>query len=442
MKFNISITCLIFINIFLSCSYRSYNLVETGKYGTILYAPKTTSLFKEFKEGDKGSKLESELRDKNRFQYIYIENLIKDSSNYISVVNSLDEAKYFFSRNNFKDLSNNKYYKMVSGNESIPLGNYLNIKYSNNSKFLLQINYGDLFKSNYSTKGIDSIFFDIAKKLLIEFSKREGKIEPNEQERFGWPATISQNIVEKIFELIPIPQEKSLARYLFHQSPNKSFVLLNTNIKLMVDAVQLIDNDDGIWMFNYIGNSKIPLYRDTSGKFIQIPFLDLKGKLPNNNVDENGKFILKASSADIQLSHSLNESSNYIFLYQNGLKESNENQGGDTNCKNTQRNQLECNSVLKYYNTPSFKIENDEIELGNADYTSSFGFRNLINPMITVAINGNYVDVPLNLRLSSLLLNFNNPKKVNIFRIHNGKYRKVKLNEYSIILLPNDKILF
>lgn len=306
-----------------------------------------------------------------------------------------------------------------------------------NSVYFIQIDYNALM--NGDRQQIISNFFQFAKELLVEISGKEGA--------YSWPTSISQNLVEKIFELIPIPSEASLSRYISQIDSAKSFVLLNPKIKLKVDAVEKV-KDGSNWYFNLLGTTTVTINRDNEGRIIQNPFhkFQVKG-MPDNtavhNTDGNPDIIHQASTEDIQLSETLRDKP-YIFLYQNGFK-ANSVTSLNKVCDNTSNDRFDCNSMLVHYSDLSkfFNDRKNDLSLANAKYISSFGFRNLITPTFDILVNGCLIQCPLGLSLNQLRNQMAMPLSFKIYRFWNGRYIKIKnINADNLILLPNDKIVF
>jgi len=291
---------------------------------------------------------------------------------------------------------------------------------------------------------IEARFFELAKELIMEFNKRE---RTGTAKEFGWPTSISQNIIEKIFELIPIPSQSSLSRYIAQIDDEKSFVLLNPKIKLKVDAVEKVKDGDN-WYFNLVGTTIVTINRNNQGDIIQNPFhkFQVKGMPDNTAVykpDGEPDIIHQASSEDIQLSETLRDKP-YLFLYQNDFK-ANIGTPGNKVCAGTYDDRFDCNSMLVHYSnlTRFFNDKKNDLSLIHAEYISSFGFRNLITPIIDITVNGNLIQCPLGLSFNELRNQISIPLSFNIYRFWNGRYVKIKnINIDNLILLPNDKITF
>ncbi len=75
---------------------------------------------------------------------------------------------------------------------------------------------------------------------------------------------------------------------------------------------------------------------------------------------------------------------------------------------------------------------------------SSFGMRNLINPVIPVIINNTNTLINLNSTLGIIKDQGIIPsiKNIKVYRIYKNSYKKIKSLTNSLILLPTDKIEF
>jgi len=154
---------------------------------------------------------------------------------------------------------------------------------------------------------------------------------------------------------------------------------------------------------------------------------------------------LQASTADIQLSQDLNKQK-YLYLFQNNFKRNNSN-----TTSNADDNDFSQNNSLLLFNS---LIDNSFIN--SVDQTmpvpqnikgtmySSFGMRNLINPVIPVIINNTNTLINLNSTLGIIKDQGIIPsiKNIKVYRIYKNSYKKIKSLTNSLILLPTDKIEF
>jgi hypothetical protein len=466
------------LSVFFSQSYgqNSYHIKAFIDKGIFIYPP-----YSKLKLNCKNTAIKS----KFNFQYIYIDSIKMENNTYYSVLNELVSGKhiqYFTSsypienicfdteyygchnKNSEKLVLNttdfkikkrkpnsrtrSKYYTKPSSDLknddnsncgiTTGLGTNYKIKYSFDQKaLLLQIDYGRII-NNQTTEEITNAFLELSKNLLIEFSKHEKK----QSDSYDWPSSLSQNLVEKIFELIPIPQEASLARYISQIDEGKSFVLLNPKIKLKIDAVEKV-KDGNNWYFNLLGTTLITINRNNEGQIIQNPFHKFQvNGMPNNIVKD--KTVLQASTEDIQLSESLKECP-FVFIWQNNLKQNNKaSQPGS--CDDAETDLINCNSQLWHFDKLNSFYTTDgtnDLDYGSVKYISSYGSRNLITPAIDIIVNGNLIQCPLGSSLNQLRNLMVIPLSIKFYRFWNNRY--VKINNIDIdnlLLLPNDKIIF
>ncbi|WKN33783.1 hypothetical protein PZB74_10650 [Porifericola rhodea] len=389
---------------------------------------------------------------------------------------------------------------------SFSVGDFAIGKYSKDgNEFLLQIDYEKILEGTEDE--IDGDFYTLAFELLAEFSSREDADRDNKK----WPPSISQSIVEKIFELIPIPQSASLARYGCWIDGEKSFTLVSPKIKLKVDAVGMVRKEHNLtkiiadnalifsdivnekrereeiltktkatkeeiekalkseeyamlnkefdliqklanelysenesinnWQYRLIGTNILQVNRDKHGLFIQNSFHDLSSNtLPDNTI--SGNFVLQASSEDIQLSETLRKIP-YIFLYQRSLK-GNNLKSNNFGCDGSEEDIIKCNAQLWHFSDLAGAIKpNRDLNFRSVDYVSSFGYRNVIVPLISVYLNENLIHIPMNTNLNQIVLSHSIPSTFSITRLHQEKYKKVEDgNLINLILLPGDKIKF
>lgn len=344
----------------------SYRIKPFADKGNFIYPPHSKL---------KHSCKKTTVKKSCRYQYIYIDSLKMTHGDYYSVLNLLNNAEYFSSKysidkicfdtecyccydnakgtvkssfNKTKRKPNSKtttklqieLNKKIEANSiatgskicdiiTCNVGSFCKIKYSYDQKaFLLQIDYGSIIDGQTEAM-ISDRFFEVAKDLLVEFNKREG----TGTNGFGWPTSISQDIVEKVFEITPTPNKASLSRYISQIDNEKSFIILNPKINLKVDTVEILtDESTGDWQYRLLNSNLITITKDNNGNIIQTPFLQFEksaaNALPDNKF--NGKKILQASSGDIQLSSTLNKCP-FIFLQQKSFKKNNIN-SSDATC--------------------------------------------------------------------------------------------------------------
>jgi len=350
-----------------------------------------------------------------------------------------------------------------------------------NSVYFIQIDYNSLLTG--SREQIVSNFSQLAKDLLNEISGKEGT--------YTWPTSISQNLVEKVFELIPIPQESSLARYGLRQDASFSLLPLNPKIHLRVDHSTLYDsrtsddvtnthlyldylkalldtNDidhektspivqvplerDKIesvlqstsWRFQFTGQSIISYtkFQDNNGDvfFKFDPFIssDFSRTGVTNNFPDASRRLL-SSSIDLEFTQDISKS-NYLFLfqkYQRGTNSNSSSPGAIGRCCRT--NPLRCNSLIFYRDDLALMNSNfsdcDEI----TDY-AIFGERSPIVPLILIEINSNKLFIPFGYTVFDLISNGYIKAAFRLKREFSGTTTTLKNPTLKTILLPGDVI--
>jgi len=261
----------------------------------------------------------------------------------------------------------------------------------------------------------------------------------------SWAPSISQDIVEKVFDMIPLSGEASLSRYVSRSDDQKSYVLLNPKIILRVDTVERDEKKES-WNYRLLGTVDIKINRDKNGFLTQNSFFQDRNVRPTNLLPNGNlkNFVLQAGTGDIQFSQSL-KTTPYIFLYQINLKHNSKstNTGG---CLQTDDdNRINCNSQLWHFDNLTTLASNEglDLDLDAAKYSSSFGFRNLINPMVEIWIREGRVQIPLRTSFLQLSNQSPIPFSAKIYRLWRGEYHRVKGDDLgSLILLPGDRITF
>ncbi len=440
--------CFLCLVMFLQSCETSYKVKESKGIGEFIIPPDTYWGYKENGQKKYGY---------DRYYYVLLSGL---SKNYLNSISALNQTQSWSGNDDYFEKEFNQL-KRKAKDEKVEFSNLRSYKLTSNffkcapinnqkSGYLIQIDY-DAIICNGSEKQTTENFSALAKELLIKISEKENQ--------YDWPTSISQNIIEKIFEHIPIPQEASLARYSFIQNDRYSFVLLNPKILMMVDVAERIRtrwDDSGIdpkyWQMNYYGQAPVRFFRDQKGEIIQTPFLDIKSKtLPSNS--SNNAIIknstLQAASADIQLTDGLKKKHFIgVFQYDNtdGFKSNHFNNEDidliNDNIKGNSQILLfdKLNSIF-YNSIDSTEYPSEEID---DIISSSFGSRNLITPSIVIYINGIEKVIPLNSDMSILLQQGNIPSigGIELLRLYNGKYKKIQFSDGRLKLLPQDKILY
>lgn len=350
-----------------------------------------------------------------------------------------------------------------------------------NSVYFIQIDYNTLIDTNI----VNTInnFNQLAKEILIEISGKE--------EEFNWPTSICQNLVEKVFELIPIPQEAALARYGLIQNSSFSLLPLNPKIHLRVDHASLYDSrtsDDvtntqlyldylkalidtndtapeknsktvqvplererlqsalqaSSWRFQFTGQSIISYskFQDNNGDvfFKFDPFIGSKyTKVGTDNDYPDASRKLLASSVDIEFTSILNNSK-YLFLFQQYLRDNNSNSGTSGAIgRCCGENPLRCNSLIFYsddMNLLSSNFKDCEIITNYA----IFGERSPIVPLILIEVNSNKLFIPFGYTVFDLISNGYIKAAFRLKREFSGTTRPFKNPNLETLLLPGDVI--
>lgn len=411
------------------------------------------------------SKLKVERGDvvsKYQYHFVRVSNL---SGDYPKQVAALNESKYYYSRHIEGKDEEVAFDTAVKGCAACMIGYLPADKGAKKEGFVLRIDYSH-FLAILKSEDVVNAFGDMAVALLNHFSLEESSN--------GWPVTLSQNIVGKVFELLPVPQRASLLRYGVNIGDKGTFILLNPGIVLKVDDVSIVRPGTGGFHYQLSGETIIRTYRDSRGNIKQLPFIDYdKQTLPNNVMPDFG--VLQASSGDIQLSESL-KGKPYIALYQKTFKRNNSN-ANDGSCRRVEEMQgSKCNSMLLHAaklgafldaSAPDrVKIDLDNLatlldafslrddgtmpcedtkdcaKRAENIVRSYFGTRSLITPLITVHLNGYPTLLDLNTTLFEFSSRYSLPAKLVFSRLRNGKYHRFKQLSAGTVLLPGDRISF
>lgn len=474
-----------------------YRIKKTEGHGYFIYPPKAKLKFKK-----KGG-----LREGCKYHYIYIDFLkLGKDGDYYDILENLNKAEYFSWGKDFKHICfdwecgedgspvsgeskgslssnrkrgkikikkkckkvNNEKGKGVAASrkkpyDKHPVGSYAQVKYSYDERaFLLQIDYEKLLNDNGKT--VEESFFELAKDLLIEFSKKERK----QTESYDWPIGISQSIVEKIFELIPVPNEASLARYYGKITEDGSSILLSPKIKLKVDLTGKHQHpeDESIFNYGYLGQSTLEFNRDSTGYLRQNAFYEFQNnvsyEVPGNYIVQDKvaeKTIhIQSSASDLQLSF-ITKDKSYTMLYMDFLKRNNSTSNrGDGNYNDADKMLYKGNGILllsdsirklcsltraNYLQDPDLVksvIGCDSLVAESS--TSVFGCRPVMTPLFTIMLNGEIADIIVNTRKCNLYERYSLPYRYKMYRIQKGKLVRFKKPRSSIILLPGDHITY
>lgn len=382
-----------------------------------------------------------------RYQYIIIQGV---KSNYSISTDAVNRAIYKRSKKKISSKELAKY--NISQQTPINVQNNWEPSYyisSDSNNIIFEVDYDVLLRNgDFASYAINTY------KSISSF-----------EQSYSWAKSITQNLVEKIFELLPSPSYATLYRYMFitNSEEEYSFLLLNPKIWLAVDNVEKsrsklpylddslkpIPNNNNFWNFNLNSQTDIHFYRDKNGNLMQSPFLPFPSSinLPYNNLDKNLSIILQSSTADIQMSRSLNKYS-FIGVFQKlPFKQNNQTTDAighldldnDFTLQNSQL--LFFNDINKVY----LNLNKDVPATNDGSVTSStFGLRNFISPMISILANDTRVAIQFNSTFNLLKSETIIPdvKKIKLYRIYKKSYRRVGEVSDDLPILPSDKFVF
>lgn len=386
---------------------------------------------------------------KYRYHFVTLKNL---RNSYLGAAEQVEVADYYYN-----ERPGGKVDEVSAGDPfesfKVPGSEFCAVLYSGEN-VTLRIDYEAVLanhKSPYAAprdgNEIIEMFSKLGVNLLEHFSQKE------KDTAHPWPTGISQNVVEKVYELMPVPQPASLARYGMVVTDYESFVLINPKILLLVDNVEksyLEPERNSDWQFNLLGQTLIPMNRGEDGSLVQSPFLKLANRLSETKLKDGS--TLQASSADVQMSAQLAQS-RFIAIYQEGFKRNNSKADiGADDCQEAELNHTVCNAELLLFKNadkeffdcmnlfkPANRCRNNKHII-----SSAFGPRSLITPVIYVLLNGEPQLVKLNSTLRFLSQRHDLPplKRLKVYRKHRGGYRRVDGFGGDLLLLPNDKVSF
>lgn len=366
-----------------------------------------------------------------RYQYIIIKGLHTNS--FYDALNNVNNAEYLCNMNK-QDILLMHNYNITGPGTPTPGGDAAVYVSADGGTVAIEVDFDVVFYGNIRAN-YHRMFAEL---LALLYAKEKAH---------SWATSISQSVTEEILQLIPYPEEVSLLRYFSVTDKIKSYLLLNTKMEFLVDAVErYMDSNTGKYEYRVMGTKSISITRDENGNLIQEPFYKFQqagaAAMPDNVFVSGSKKVLQASSADIQFSGVL-AACPFVFLQQQSFKPNNTNsQPGQ--CAGLENDLFDiCNSVLFHFDDLAqfYDQSNDLISEKHANQLSSFGFRNLITPMIAIIINGEHIKIHLRTSLSELKANRNLPRSLQLTRIWQGKYVKMRLRKNdNVILLPGDTI--
>jgi len=390
------------------------------------------------------SRKELTWREHSRFSYQYIIfSGLRKNSNYAYLSEKAKKAEYFFSSTDATIFLENKYNIYDKGVLTPHRG--ARILFSNDSSVIALIIDNTVLMKGDPVANFNILSID----LLLRFAGLEHV--------YGAGVSgFSQVLLEKIFELIPHPQQNALSQFIWSSSTGKSFVLLNPRIALFVDHQTffiLRPNLPGNWNYNLGQQDYISFYRSADGQLKQSPFIDFEhgeDQMPDNKKDRDGKTILLTSSADIQLGNNT-RSLAYVALYQDYMKRNTATSStgsNDLTHKAKDKDLYIGNSMLLFNNNMNTLItdptspDNTRAGFGNDTLLldpNQFA-RRLITPAIPIWLNGQLLPVKLGSTVDMQDQQTPLGSNFKIQRWHNGKYRKLKYYTPDTYFLPGDKV--
>ncbi|MFH6994568.1 hypothetical protein [Flavobacterium sp. FlaQc-48] len=296
--------------------------------------------------------------------------------------------------------------------------------------------------------------YQLAMELLTKIDR-----DPNKKE---WAKSITQNIVEKVFEVIPVPQEASLARFGYFEHDLYSVILLNPKFQLKASLASRTEKKVAgtkHLLMDWDGTSSLSFYRSGKGDIKQLPYLKLdKAKFASNliggdikHLDENSQDVLVAyyniaGSSDLELSSKITNSP-YIALFHPLMKSGNLEEELATNDINA------C-CVTIYDCNPQVVLNDDITSLFSPKKCAAgipiypnvgvVGERSEMEVQYTIYKDNSPMSIPFNTNVEQLvnkgLLTYN----IEIFRVFNGRLVKLEITESAkktLLLLPNDRII-
>lgn len=254
------------------------------------------------------------LKSSYRYHFIYISGL---STKYEESQDRIyEEAEYYHSKK--KDGKHGSNFISISS----PTG-FVYLA-DTGSTVEIRINYQEFWGK--SEEELKTIFSNLAYSLLIELSKKEPGARA---------VTLCQDIVEKVFERIPIPSAASLSRFGYRNDAARTVMLLNPKIDLFVSTSSRVRGNGN----NFIDQFGLPVQvsfdrrQDPDNDYVYIIQRTQIGtdraSYPTNYLpstptgnDNSGKLTLLTTNGDIQNSKSLN-TLKFIAYYEGTLGQNN-----------------------------------------------------------------------------------------------------------------------
>jgi hypothetical protein len=272
---------------------------------------------------------------------------------------------------------------------------------SNSTSIEIKIHFHKIFH-NPTESDIAKACQQLSYELITQISQLETT--------HSWAPSISQNIIEKVFELIPIAEEASLARYIYVNNPSNSssFILFNPKLSLELDLTnkrEVVVGGSTEFKYQWNGLTSFNFKRDENGKVKQNDFAHFPNTSKPDNLLIDNNIYLISSFADIASSNQLKDKP-YVAYFQPTPKRNNgpkSDQG--PYFISDDKELLIGNSFLVHLTS----AELSTLTFANLDFTKSdsftksiFGERNSAKVFFTIFVNNSAYQVQINSRLSDL----------------------------------------
>jgi hypothetical protein len=366
-----------------------------------------------------------------RYQRVILDGL---GNNYSNSLYKLQDAKYEFAKKAIKDRRRHAYavrYKLK------PVGNFASIYYTDDGKrIIFELDYDTLI----AQPGNEA--FQDASILLLN-----SLLELQAQNHFIWPPVLTQDIVEKCMELLPLPVEQVLARFGYRENQRHTTILLGPKVFLSVDGAV---REGGETDFTYsptiqymVGFERDRNTGDRGGRIKPKPYLTLNPPVfTDNYINADSGWVNIASSADIELSTPLN-GNDFWALYQPIFKR-NVHSAADRPTLGDPP--AIANSYIIASDSTSYLYKNPgATRPPRYAFAAWFGQRSFLTPLFPLNLNGQFIFRTVKYRLQDLQAGALVPRDASLYREYKGIYKKVKGKKQQlsgVILLPGDKISF
>lgn len=421
MKHQLLLVIFCFTFILQSCGQGAIKVISIDKKGDFIIPPNIRSILT----------CKGNLKSKYYDFVIRINNL---DSNYNQCLNNISKAD--ICEGEFLTISGEPTDNITPTEVKAP---YCFIK-SNSTSIEIKIHFHKIFH-NPTDSDIAKACQQLSHELLTQISQLETT--------HSWAPSISQNIIEKVFELIPIAQEASLARYIYvnNQSNSSAFILLNPKLSLELDLTnkrEVVVGGTTEFKYQWTGLTSFNFKRDEDGKVKQNDFAHFPNSSKPNNLLIDNNIYLISSFADIASSNQLKDKP-YVAYFQPTPKRNNGPKSDQGPYFITDDKELLIgNSFLVHFTS----AELSTLTFANLDFTKSdtytktiFGERNSAKVFFTIFVNNSAYQVQINSTLSDLTWI---PENAKIYRKFGKLYKPIKLynNSADIKLLPFDQIIF